>query len=120
MKPVRIRHCLFRFLRGNEKGQSAVEYLVVMAALMASLITLPNIYHTVSHTMQDKYTSYAFSVAISDPPSKQFDDTVHQGADILKEIEHVLFDIIIPDIRQGKLPGIGEIKDFFDLVKKLF
>jgi len=120
MKPAPLLYGLCRFLRGNEKGQSAVEYLVVTAALMASLITLPNIYQTVGHTMQDKYTSYAFSVAISDPPSKQFDDTVHQGADLLKEIEHVLFDIIIPDIRQGKLPGIGEIKDFFDLVKKLF
>lgn len=102
------------------RGQSAVEYLIVTSALIAGLITLPNIYDTISHTMHDKYTSYAFSIAISDPPSKEFDDKVHHEADTMEQIEDLLFKTIFPDIGKGKMPATEDIKKFFDLVKGLF
>lgn len=121
MTRTRIISRLFSFLRShNECGQSSVEYLVVTGALIASLITLPNIYDTISHTMRDKYKSYAFSVAISDPPSKQFDDKVHHTADIIEQIEDLLSNTIFPDIAKGKMPSLTDIKKFFDLAKRLF
>ncbi|MCL7488921.1 MAG: hypothetical protein M8357_12205 [Desulfobulbaceae bacterium] len=114
--PARLAQFL---LSRGEQGQSSVEYLVVTGALIASLITLPNIYDTFSHTIQDKYKSYAFSVAISDPPSKKFDDEVHHTADIIEQIENLLFKTIFPDISRGKMPAIKDIKNFFDLLKSL-
>ena len=121
MRGTRIIARLFHRLRvHNERGQSSIEYLVVTGALIVSLITLPNIYDSISHTMRDKYKSYAFSIAISDPPSKQFDDTVHHTADTIEQIEELLSDTIFPDIAQGKMPAITDIKKFFDLVKSLF
>jgi hypothetical protein len=121
MTGTKIISRLLFFLRSrNQSGQSSVEYLVVTGALIAGLITLPNIYDTFSHTMQDKYKSYAFSVAISDPPSKQFDDEVHHTADIIEEIEDLLFKTIFPDLAKGKMPSIADVKKFFDLAKSLF
>jgi Flp pilus assembly pilin Flp len=115
-----------RFLTNNN-GQSAVEYIVVCAALVAGLIITPNIYDTISHTMQDKYKSYAFSVSISDPPSKQFDDKVKHDADevkhvidILKDLEKLVTDSIIPDILHGKIPSEDSVKEFLHLLKSLF
>jgi hypothetical protein len=114
----------------NEKGQSAVEYLVICTALVTMLLISSSdnsIYNIVSHTMQDKYKSYAFGVSISDPPSKKFDDEVKQDTDkvkevlsILKEIGELISHIILPDILHGKMPSMDSIKEFASLVKSLF
>lgn len=117
---------MLRALRSNEKGQSSVEYIIVTSALVAALITMPSIYDTISHTMQDKYKSYAFGVSISDPPSKQFDDKVHKVADIIKQIEDLIEKIgaIFTDIFSGKLPSVKDFKsvfnDLWELIKTLF
>ena len=114
----------------NEKGQSAVEYLVICTALVSILLmssSQDSMYNIVSHTMQEKYKSYAFGVSISDPPSKQFDDEVKQDADKVKEvlntlskIERLISDTIVPDIVHGKMPSTDSIKEFAELLKSLF
>ena len=114
----------------NEKGQSAVEYLVICTALVTMLLissSQDSLYNIMSHTMQDKYKSYAFGVSISDPPSKQFDDEVKQDADKVKEVLDTLDEIgelishiVLPDILHGKMPSTDSIKKFASLVKSLF
>lgn len=120
----------FRDTIHNEKGQSAIEYIVICTALVTMLLITSShnsIYNIVSHTMQDKYNSYEFAVSISDPPSKQFDDEVEQDADKVKDIMHTLKKIkhlighsIIPDITHGKIPSMDSIKEFGKLVESLF
>lgn len=111
---------------GNQ-GQSTVEYLVVTFVLVAALATAPGIYETVSHTMANKYHSYAFGVAISDPPRKAFDDAVGKDADkverffeTLEEIEDLISDSIFPDLSDGKLPSWEDVQKFGELIKRLF
>ena len=64
-------------LLASQSGQSAVEYLVICGVLIMALITAPSFYGTMSRTMKNKYRSYYFGVAISDPPRKAFVDTVN-------------------------------------------
>lgn len=92
----------------NESGQSTIEYLVVCFILIAVLVKGPGVYQRMSGTMQNKYHSYAFSVAISDPPSKTFDDALHQDA---AKIEHVLevLEEIEKDIESAHLPDPGGV-----------
>lgn len=111
----------------NEKGQSTIEYLVVTGVLIASLISMPSIYKAISDTMQDKYKSYAFGVAISDPPRKAFDDTVQKDADKVKEVLDTLKDLgqfienlTLDFFTKGKLPSKQDIDNFYNLLKKLF
>ena len=111
----------------NARGQSTIEYLVVTGALIATLISMPSIYKAVSDTMQDKYKSYAFGIAISDPPRKAFDDTVQKDADKVKEVLDILSDLgqLIENLSldfftKGKLPSKQDIDNFYNLLKKLF
>lgn len=117
------------FLAGEE-GQSAVEYLVICTALVTLLLVSTSqdgIYQMMSHTMQDKYKSYAFGVSIADPPSKAFDDEVKKDAekvkevlDTLGELEELITHAIIPDILHGKMPSKDSVKEFVNLLKSLF
>jgi hypothetical protein len=109
---------------GN-KGQSTVEYLVVTFVLVAALIKGPGIYHTVTDTMENKYHSYSFGVAISDPPRKAFDDAVNEDyekikkvLDPLDELKRLINEIIIPDFKEGKLPSWESVERFKDLIKR--
>jgi hypothetical protein len=122
------RHCTLgrkvSILRGN-KGQSTVEYLVVTFVLVAVLVKGPGLYQTVSETMKNKYHSYSFAVAISDPPRKAFDDAISKDAekvnkaiDSLEEIKRLINDTIIPDIKKGELPSWDNVKKFGELVKR--
>jgi hypothetical protein len=111
-------------LRGN-KGQSTVEYLVVTCALVAALIKAPGLYHTVSDTLENKYHSYSFGVAVSDPPRKAFDDAVNEDyekirkvLDPLDELKRLINDIIIPDFKKGELPSWDNVKKFGELIKE--
>ncbi len=112
---------------GNNRGQSTIEYLIVTFVLVAALIAMPSIYETGSATLKNKYHSYSFAVAISDPPRKDFDDTIKKDADKIEhildtfgKIEDLISNSIFPDIKQGKLPSWNDIKSFGDLVKSLF
>lgn len=88
----KLSRWLLRHIR-NDRGQSIVEYLIVSAAIVASLITAPSIYQEISGTLKNKYKSYAFGVAVSDPPRKTFDDQVKKDADEVKHILDILKDI---------------------------
>jgi hypothetical protein len=92
----------------DESGQSTIEYLLVCFILIGVLVKGPGIYQNVSSTMENKYHSYAFSVAISDPPRKAFDDEIHQDA---AKIEHVLdiLEEIEDDIEQAHIPDPSDI-----------
>lgn len=114
-------------LGSGNQGQSTVEYLVVTFVLVAALVTAPGIYDTLSRTMTNKYHSYAFGVAVSDPPRKAFDDTVKRDADkvthffeTLEKIEDLIGNSIFPDLKQGKLPDWKDVQKFGDLIKSLF
>lgn len=92
----------------DERGQSTIEYLLVCSILISVLIKGPGIYNEVSSAIENKYHSYAFSVAISDPPRKAFDDEIRKDA---AKIEHVLdvLEDIEDDIEQAHIPDISDI-----------
>lgn len=97
----------------NQRGQSAVEYIIVTGFIVTALVTLPSLYDTFSHTMHDKFQSYAFGISISDPPSKAFDDEVHKVSEVLGEIEKIfseLWDMIKDLTLHGKVPSLSDIK----------
>ena len=111
----------------NQSGQSAVEYLVILTALLIIVPLWPSIYQQFSHTMQDKYSSYAFAVSISDPPSKTFDDNVKKDTGkvghflkTLKDIGEVLKQDIFGSLIHGKMPDKNALKTLLKLVKGLF
>ena len=115
----------------NKRGQSAVEYLVVCAAVVSLLLmssAKDSVYHMISHTIRDKYSSYAFAVSISDPPSKAFDDTMKRDSAKVKKVLHELTkledfigDVALPDIEKDILspPNSKIVKDFKDLVEDI-
>lgn len=110
----------------DRRGQSAVEYLVVVSALIFFLLAAPSIYKTFSLTMQYKYKSYAFGVSISDPPSKHFDDEVKGDIDrvntFVGRMDLVLQEVyrVIKKIKDGKPPGKDDLKKILKLIKNLF
>jgi len=113
-------------LTADNRGQSTIEYLVVTFFLIAGLITAPSVYQKISHTITNKYHSYRFGVAISDPPRKAFDDSMRKDAgkvesvfDTLEKIKDLIGNSIFPDLTKGKLPAWKDIKKFGDLVKRL-
>lgn len=101
----------------NARGQSTIEYMVVCLFLIAGLLKGPGIYQKTSSVIENKYHSYTFSVAISDPPSKAFDDEIHKDAskiehvlDVLEEIEDDIENAHIPDPRDIHIPkGVEKI-----------
>ncbi len=113
------------FLLCGNKGQSTVEYLIVTFVLVAALIKGPGMYQTVTHTMKNKYHSYSFGIAVSDPPRKAFDDEiskdlekVNKAVDSLDEIKRLIDDTILPDIKKGELPSWNNVKKFGELIKR--
>lgn len=110
---------------GNERGQSTIEYLIVCFTLVTILITTGHIYTKVSDTMQNKYNSYSFAIAISDPPRKAFDDSVQKETGkverifkIFGEIENLFRNSVFPDLSEGKLPSQDDIEKFADKIKE--
>jgi len=111
----------------NQNGQSIVEYLVICGVLVMALVTMPSIYQEMSHTMQNKYKSYCFGVAISDPPRKAFDDAINKDANeihkiitFFQKLEHFITNVVVPDIINLRLPDQKEIQEFLDTIKDLF
>lgn len=120
-----MRNRLFFRLK-NSQGQSTVEYLVVCFSLVASLIAAPSIYSTISTTMANKYKSYAFGIAISEPPSKSFDDKVEKTASVIHTIRQVfdaignLIDDLLGISKGPAMPATDAIKKFIDTLKNIF
>ncbi|BDD88928.1 hypothetical protein [Desulfofustis limnaeus] len=110
----------------NQKGQSAVEYLVVVGVLVTSLIAAPSLFSMVRTMMFDKYRSYSFGVAISDPPSSAFDREVEEDADKVKKVMTALHDLeqfiehpSWPEPGVPDWPGKKVIEDFEHLLHEL-
>ena len=122
---------LFRCINGqsvmpDQKGQSAVEYLIVVGALVTSLIAAPSMFSTVRTMMLDKYRGYSFGVAISDPPSSAFDKEVEENGDKVKKITTALHDLeefiehpSWPDPDMPEWPGKKVIEEFEHLLHDL-
>ena len=111
---MRFRH-LFHIQRREkqpkwleETGQSTIEYLLVCSILIGVLLEGPWIYEKISTPIQNKYHSYAFGVAISDPPRKAFDDEIQKDA---AKVEHVLevLEEIEGEIEHAHIPDPSDI-----------
>ncbi len=116
----------FQSLKSNQRGQAAVEYLIVCFCLIATLLTVPSIYLTFSDAVSNKYKSYCFGVAISDPPTKAFDDKEKAASDALREvkevfnaIEQLIKDLFFPE-PDGSMPAIDAVKKFINTLKNIF
>jgi len=109
----------------GDSGQSTVEYLIVTFVFVAALIFPTSVYDVISTTLKNKYHSYAFGVAISDPPRKKFDDTFNKGAEEVEKVKATFEKV--EDLMDGKnfpvsfnekLPSLGEIQ-LSDLINEL-
>lgn len=127
MKPQENnRRCSPFFGLLDNSGQGAVEYLLVTLCLVATLLSAPSIYTTISDTMANKYKSYCFAVAISDPPTKAFDDDVQKVGDLIHMIDEVfsaledlIEDLFVPS-GGGPMPPKEAVSKFVDTLKKVF
>ena len=111
----------------NQQGQSVVEYLVICGILIMAIVSMPSVYSTMSHTMKNKYRSYCFAVSISDPPRKEFDDSINQNADKIhevlqafKQLADLVKNVIMPDLFHGHLPDRETLQKLIDIIKSLF
>jgi len=116
----------------NENGQSAVEYLVICTALVTLVLissSQDSVYNMISHTIHNKYSSYAFGVSIADPPSKAFDDTIaKQVLHDLENIEDIIGDLTKLDIADELKKDISsmdkkimhEVLTLWEKIKSLF
>lgn len=107
----------------NENGQSAVEYLVICTALVTLVLissSQDSVYNMISHTIHNKYSSYAFGVSIADPPSKAFDDAVTKDITKAKQVLHDLENIgdVIGDLTKLNIADELE-KDISSMDKKI-
>jgi hypothetical protein len=111
------------FCPGGQRGQAAVEYLVVVGALVTALVALPSVFELVRESLQSKYQSYSFAVAISEPPRSAFDREVAADAHKVEEVMRVLHDLekflahpSLPDVHKPDIPATGFIKDLEKLI----
>lgn len=114
---TRVRKIFGFFFFRNERGQSTVEYLIVTGAVVFFIIGSPNLYDEMSHIMQNKYKSYSFGVAISDPPRKAFDDDVREVTGKIKDLLDYIKDIIFPD--PSGLFHMPTWSELYDILKKI-
>lgn len=120
----RRRSPLFGLLNNN--GQGAVEYLIVTLCLIATLLSAPSIYTSISDTMSNKYKSYCFAVAISEPPTKAFDDGaqkvgdfIHMIDEVIGAIEDLIEDLFTPSAG-GVMPPKEAVNKFVGTLRKVF
>jgi SMC interacting uncharacterized protein involved in chromosome segregation len=89
----------------NSRGQSSIEFLVALLGLIVLFGSFSpvlgndptekhSVYEVFSDTIQNKYKSYCFGVAISDPPREEFDEKVDKDAKIIKEFIAKIKDIL--------------------------
>ncbi|MBU0969225.1 MAG: hypothetical protein KKC20_01195 [Proteobacteria bacterium] len=109
-----LRHIKNR-IRCN-RGQSTVEYVVVTSALLAALMAAPSVSDTLVQTFYNKYESYSFGIAISDPPREETDKKVHEITETIDKWIQQFDDFELPDKLMENIPGTETIKLF---LKKL-
>ena len=114
MRVIRSSPNTARSILRCQRGQSAVEYLIVVGALVSALVAAPSAFHMVRDMMQSKYQSYSFGIAISDPPTSTFDEEVARDANTVKEVMntlHTLENFIehpsLPDFEKPKWPAMA-------------
>lgn len=124
-KLLKICRCFFRPQAANQKGQSTVEYVVIVSLLLAVFLGSDSMDKLIKKFHQ-KYKSYAFSVAISDPPSSSFDKEVNDGAQEIADIVHLIKEIMQfiegsdPDAGgAGDNPATEELEEFENIIKNL-
>jgi len=113
--------------RLDNRGQSTIEYLIVTFTLVVALVSFPSIYDVIGSTVKNKYHSYSFAVAVSDPPRKAFDDRVSKDVDkienilnVFEDIEDLMRDSILPDLKQMKMPAWKDVEKFGKLIRSFF
>lgn len=103
----RLLHC--------SRGQAAVEYIVICGILVATLLAAPSVYDQVSTTLANKYRSYVFSVAITDPPSSEFDTVGGELEELGDWVENVAF----PGHHDQSNPGTAILREFEGIIHDL-
>jgi len=103
-----------------QRGQSTVEYVVVVTVLLTTFMAAPSVTKQLQTVFANKSVSYAFAVAISDPPSSKADKTVEEVNDIIYNISYFLTNLEWPDGIEVKIPGYEGIKKFIKEIEKLF
>ncbi len=89
----------------DNRGQSSIEFLVALLGLIILFGSFSpilgndakkkqSVYEVFSDTMKNKYKSYCFGVAISDPPSEAFDKKVDNDAKMIKKFLDKIKDIL--------------------------
>ena len=101
-------------------GQSTVEYVVIVSILMATFMAGPRVSDRLVRTFCNKYESYAFAVAISDPPRGEMDQRVHEVTGRIKEWSQALDDVELPGKIKKKIPGTEAIEHFLKKLGRLF
>ena len=101
----------------DERGQSTVEYLIITFMVVAALVYPTNIYETIGGTLKNKYQSYCFGVAISDPPRKEFDEKVKKGAEMAHKVIDTIKDMknAAEDVKHFHLPTKEVLPSFSDI-----
>lgn len=100
------------------RGQSTVEYVVVVTALIAFLMGTHSVFFQVHKVFVDKYKSYCFGVSISDPPSIAFDEMVDKDSSkVMHELKKLEDFIEHPDLPSSDLPFLPD--DVKKLLKKI-
>ena len=109
----------------NQCGQSTTEYVVIILFMLFAFMGKNAITEQLQTTFHNKYKSYAFGVAISDPPSKAFDDEVKDKTDrvktvidSLKNIIDIISDFFSGDIDPGTDPGTEIIEQFKHIIEQ--
>lgn len=105
------------FLLKNRSGQSTVEYVAVLTAIFLIAGLGRGTVSTLAETIRQKYRSYCFSVAISDPPGKKIDQLTTSDD---PAVALLAFDRMTqgtehrdPDeLEMPVMPDIAPIKDF--------
>lgn len=107
---------LFKITLSN-KGQSTVEYVCVSCALLLILVGTPLTFHKLKATFFTKYESYAFAVAVSDPPSAKIGDKVHELTDPIEKINTFIEHMSKPSDKAEKTPSYDVAENF---IKKIY
>lgn len=103
--------CLQPF--SNQRGQSAVEYIIIVSAIITALIGAPSVVDSLSTTLVAKYKSYSFAVSVSDLPTIEFDKKINENASKISEYttkakEFINFltnpELTVPSITNDVLP----------------
>lgn len=104
----------------NCKGQSTVEYAVIVCLVFSMFLAAPSISDEFQTVFSNKSNSYAFSVAISEPPSSKVDEEVHEATSTIDDIVSFFRDFELPDDFLEDIPGYDTVEKFIDKIKSWF